>query len=142
MLTSIDSGRFPTGMVLVLVSCGCFGRRDSFITHRAFCDALAEESAKAQPQPPAQDPRQTLPSPVPEKPDLEPDSKAQTTASPLPSPPTSAMQPVTTELSSILADPPPPVAAVAAGNIRLWLVFQFPCHLIQGIKIKSFFVHI
>ncbi|XP_038883163.1 zinc finger protein GAI-ASSOCIATED FACTOR 1-like [Benincasa hispida] len=33
--------------------CDCgtlFSRRDSFITHRAFCDALAEESAKAQPQ--------------------------------------------------------------------------------------------
>ncbi|KAL6216127.1 hypothetical protein ACLB2K_009353 [Fragaria x ananassa] len=31
--------------------CDCgtlFARRDSFITHRAFCDALAEESAKAQ----------------------------------------------------------------------------------------------
>ncbi|XP_039032483.1 zinc finger protein GAI-ASSOCIATED FACTOR 1-like isoform X2 [Hibiscus syriacus] len=29
--------------------CGAiFSRRDSFITHRAFCDALAEESAKAQ----------------------------------------------------------------------------------------------
>ncbi|KAL3527081.1 hypothetical protein ACH5RR_011737 [Cinchona calisaya] len=31
--------------------CDCgtlFSRRDSFITHRAFCDALAEESAKAQ----------------------------------------------------------------------------------------------
>ncbi|RYR41077.1 hypothetical protein Ahy_A08g037472 isoform B [Arachis hypogaea] len=31
--------------------CGCgtlFSRRDSFVTHRAFCDALAEESAKAQ----------------------------------------------------------------------------------------------
>ncbi|ONK59848.1 uncharacterized protein A4U43_C08F11580 [Asparagus officinalis] len=30
--------------------CDCgtlFSRRDSFITHRAFCDALAEESAKA-----------------------------------------------------------------------------------------------
>ncbi|KAJ8770788.1 hypothetical protein K2173_021435 [Erythroxylum novogranatense] len=33
--------------------CDCgtlFSRRDSFITHRAFCDALAEESARAQPQ--------------------------------------------------------------------------------------------
>ncbi|KAI3462507.1 hypothetical protein Pfo_019170 [Paulownia fortunei] len=32
--------------------CDCgtlFSRRDSFITHRAFCDALAEESAKPQP---------------------------------------------------------------------------------------------
>ncbi|XP_051140315.1 zinc finger protein ENHYDROUS-like [Andrographis paniculata] len=34
--------------------CDCgtvFSRKDSFITHRAFCDALAEESAKAQPTP-------------------------------------------------------------------------------------------
>ncbi|KAK9948654.1 hypothetical protein M0R45_004220 [Rubus argutus] len=33
--------------------CDCgtlFSRRDSFITHRAFCDALAEESARGQPQ--------------------------------------------------------------------------------------------
>nr|BAK07185.1 predicted protein [Hordeum vulgare subsp. vulgare] len=37
--------------------CDCgtlFSRRDSFITHRAFCDALAEESAKAR-APPAED---------------------------------------------------------------------------------------
>ncbi|KAF3439054.1 hypothetical protein FNV43_RR17329 [Rhamnella rubrinervis] len=37
--------------------CDCgtlFSRRDSFITHRAFCDALAEESAKAQTQPQTQ----------------------------------------------------------------------------------------
>ncbi|XP_042413186.1 zinc finger protein ENHYDROUS-like [Zingiber officinale] len=35
--------------------CDCgtlFSRRDSFITHRAFCDALAEESAKAGTTPP------------------------------------------------------------------------------------------
>ncbi|RWW85446.1 hypothetical protein BHE74_00005869 [Ensete ventricosum] len=32
-----------------------FGRRDSFITHRAFCDALAEESAKTVAKPPAED---------------------------------------------------------------------------------------
>ncbi|XP_018451546.1 protein indeterminate-domain 7 isoform X1 [Raphanus sativus] len=34
--------------------CDCgtlFSRRDSFITHRAFCDALAEESARAIPNP-------------------------------------------------------------------------------------------
>ncbi|XP_076895298.1 zinc finger protein GAI-ASSOCIATED FACTOR 1-like [Bidens hawaiensis] len=33
--------------------CDCgtlFSRRDSFITHRAFCDALAQESARSQPQ--------------------------------------------------------------------------------------------
>lgn len=32
-----------------------FGRRDSFITHRAFCDALAEESAKTGAKPQAED---------------------------------------------------------------------------------------
>nr|CAB3501723.1 unnamed protein product [Digitaria exilis] len=38
--------------------CDCgtlFSRRDSFITHRAFCDALAEESAKARAEAPAAD---------------------------------------------------------------------------------------
>ncbi|PKA53623.1 Zinc finger protein NUTCRACKER [Apostasia shenzhenica] len=39
--------------------CDCgtlFSRRDSFITHRAFCDALAEESAKSQTVGPTPDP--------------------------------------------------------------------------------------
>ncbi|XP_054784663.1 protein indeterminate-domain 7 [Prosopis cineraria] len=39
--------------------CDCgtlFSRRDSFITHRAFCDALAEESARANPLVPSQTP--------------------------------------------------------------------------------------
>ncbi|CAN6989474.1 unnamed protein product [Brassica oleracea var. botrytis] len=45
--------------------CDCgtlFSRRDSFITHRAFCDALAEESARAIPNPiliPSSSPHQT-----------------------------------------------------------------------------------
>ncbi|XP_072982239.1 zinc finger protein GAI-ASSOCIATED FACTOR 1-like [Typha latifolia] len=46
--------------------CDCgtlFSRRDSFITHRAFCDALAEESAKNQAAPPAAPP----PIPPPEE---------------------------------------------------------------------------
>ncbi|PKI60886.1 hypothetical protein CRG98_018711 [Punica granatum] len=98
--------------------CDCgtlFSRRDSFITHRAFCDALAEESAKAetqpqpqpqpQPYPPDQDPRLTMPSPATEKPDLEPDPKVKISASP-PPPPPAAVQPSATVLSSILADPP------------------------------------
>ncbi|GMI94060.1 INDETERMINATE DOMAIN 1, ENHYDROUS [Hibiscus trionum] len=43
--------------------CDCgtvFSRRDSFITHRAFCDALAEENAKAPslPEPPKQNQNQ------------------------------------------------------------------------------------
>uniref|UniRef100_A0A0E0MSL4 C2H2-type domain-containing protein n=1 Tax=Oryza rufipogon TaxID=4529 RepID=A0A0E0MSL4_ORYRU len=37
---------WPSSEVLMIgLRCGC--RRDSFITHRAFCDALAEESARA-----------------------------------------------------------------------------------------------
>ncbi|RWR73644.1 protein indeterminate-domain-containing protein [Cinnamomum micranthum f. kanehirae] len=39
--------------------CDCgtlFSRRDSFITHRAFCDALAEESARAIPENPITNP--------------------------------------------------------------------------------------
>lgn len=35
----------------ICLFCFWFWRRDSFITHRAFCDALAEENAKSQTQP-------------------------------------------------------------------------------------------
>lgn len=45
--------------------CDCgtlFSRRDSFITHRAFCDALAQESARShQPPPPPQNISTTIP---------------------------------------------------------------------------------
>ncbi|XP_022751372.1 protein indeterminate-domain 2-like [Durio zibethinus] len=43
--------------------CDCgtlFSRRDSFINHRAFCDALAEESARAQTQPQPQNQNQAV----------------------------------------------------------------------------------
>ncbi|KAK4788378.1 hypothetical protein SAY86_019697 [Trapa natans] len=91
--------------------CDCgtvFSRRDSFITHRAFCDALAEESAKAQPQlPPAVDSNPSAPSPASEKPDLDHDPKSQTSEGP-PPPPASAAQPSAVVLTSIIADPPAP----------------------------------
>ncbi|KAL6993616.1 hypothetical protein U1Q18_011727 [Sarracenia purpurea var. burkii] len=48
--------------------CDCgtlFSRRDSFITHRAFCDALAEESAKAQEVVPLPSAGQDPPQPPP-----------------------------------------------------------------------------
>ncbi|KAL3525412.1 hypothetical protein ACH5RR_013784 [Cinchona calisaya] len=74
--------------------CDCgtlFSRRDSFITHRAFCDALAEESAKAQ----------TAEAPsVPTAADKEP--KLQTLASSPPPPPSAAAQ------------PPPPAALISS----------------------------
>ncbi|KAJ6413109.1 hypothetical protein OIU84_006008 [Salix udensis] len=67
--------------------CDCgtlFSRRDSFITHRAFCDALAEESAKAQTQSPNPNPNSnpesdpkvqvdSPPPPAPQPPPVAPD---------------------------------------------------------------------
>nr|CAD1837782.1 unnamed protein product [Ananas comosus var. bracteatus] len=53
--------------------CDCgtlFSRRDSFITHRAFCDALAEESAKTHPSPPPPPPPPPAPAPEEEAPPL------------------------------------------------------------------------
>ncbi|XP_014520893.1 protein indeterminate-domain 2 [Vigna radiata var. radiata] len=73
--------------------CDCgtlFSRRDSFITHRAFCDALAEESARSQPQTVA-------------KASSESDSKAVTGDS---SPPAAAAA----------ATPPPPSAPPASSK--------------------------
>ncbi|KAA8531835.1 hypothetical protein F0562_006448 [Nyssa sinensis] len=71
--------------------CDCgtlFSRRDSFITHRAFCDALAEESAKAQ----------TAVAP----PSADEDAKLQTVASSPPAPPPPTLPPPTAALSSVL----------------------------------------
>ncbi|XP_060193010.1 zinc finger protein GAI-ASSOCIATED FACTOR 1-like [Lycium barbarum] len=73
--------------------CDCgtlFSRRDSFITHRAFCDALAQESAKA----------------LPEKPpnaNEEPNKRVVASSSPPSTPP--ARSPAT---ESQLPPPPPP----------------------------------
>ncbi|KAK4262194.1 hypothetical protein QN277_027779 [Acacia crassicarpa] len=76
--------------------CDCgtlFSRRDSFITHRAFCDALAEESARNQPQPQTQ---------ASEKPSSESDPKI-TSGDSSPTVPAPA-----------LAAPPPPTASPPA----------------------------
>ncbi|KDP31793.1 hypothetical protein JCGZ_12254 [Jatropha curcas] len=72
--------------------CDCgtlFSRRDSFITHRAFCDALAEESARA---------TQT-PNPNPAAVNLNPNQESEPKVQVDPSPP---------------PPPPPPLAPVAA----------------------------
>ncbi|XP_054825293.1 zinc finger protein GAI-ASSOCIATED FACTOR 1-like [Prosopis cineraria] len=77
--------------------CDCgtlFSRRDSFITHRAFCDALAEESARNQTQPQTQTQTQ-----APEKPNSESDPKiisgdsSPTVPAPAPPPPPTAPPP-------------------------------------------------
>ncbi|XP_049357834.1 zinc finger protein GAI-ASSOCIATED FACTOR 1-like isoform X1 [Solanum verrucosum] len=73
--------------------CDCgtlFSRRDSFITHRAFCDALAQESAKTLPEKP---------------PSTNEEPKTQAVASSSPPPPTPPAPPPATESQS-----PPPAA--------------------------------
>ncbi|XP_071735270.1 zinc finger protein GAI-ASSOCIATED FACTOR 1-like [Rutidosis leptorrhynchoides] len=70
--------------------CDCgtlFSRRDSFITHRAFCDALAVESAKGQPED--------------ESPKKDEDQKPQSLESGPSSPPASSPP-------TLLPPPPPP----------------------------------
>ncbi|CAL0311506.1 unnamed protein product [Lupinus luteus] len=78
--------------------CDCgtvFSRRDSFITHRAFCDALAEESARSQPQ------SQTTQTPSAVKANSDSDSKPVTgdDSSPMEVPPLPPPSP----------PPPPPI---------------------------------
>ncbi|XP_052196560.1 zinc finger protein GAI-ASSOCIATED FACTOR 1 [Diospyros lotus] len=88
--------------------CDCgtlFSRRDSFITHRAFCDALAEESAKAQPvAPPSADegpkPLAVSSSPLPPPPPLAPPTTM--------SAPVAVASPVLPTQSPALSDNPNP----------------------------------
>ncbi|KAG8096082.1 hypothetical protein GUJ93_ZPchr0013g37192 [Zizania palustris] len=73
--------------------CDCgtlFSRRDSFITHRAFCDALAEESAKARCAPPPGEEDRTTPSAGPPPQELLPPAPAP--PPPPPAPPAPAPQ--------------------------------------------------
>ncbi|XP_061342331.1 zinc finger protein GAI-ASSOCIATED FACTOR 1-like isoform X1 [Gastrolobium bilobum] len=79
--------------------CDCgtlFSRRDSFITHRAFCDALAEESARSQTQ-------------TPPKASSESDSKVVTCDS---SPPAAPPPP-----SLLPPHPAPPVATSQSNSV-------------------------
>ncbi|KAG7993974.1 hypothetical protein I3843_01G031700 [Carya illinoinensis] len=102
--------------------CDCgtlFSRRDSFITHRAFCDALAEESARAQTK-----------TPPLVNPNSEPDPNTQPVDSsppaPAPSPPappqtTGLISPVLSDKSPELPEKPPriveaPVTTGLNGN--------------------------
>ncbi|KAL3592029.1 hypothetical protein D5086_010669 [Populus alba] len=78
--------------------CDCgtlFSRRDSFITHRAFCDALADESARAQTQTPNPNPTHNP----------ESDPKVQVDSSPAPAP-----APVAPDLGPGLNQAPPGLA--------------------------------
>ncbi|KAG8073865.1 hypothetical protein GUJ93_ZPchr0006g41471 [Zizania palustris] len=109
--------------------CDCgtlFSRRDSFITHRAFCDALAEESAKARgAAPPASEEEGTTASagpppqaPVPPTP-APPAPQPQPPAAPGPSPQPeerdgdAAPDQFTPPAPPALVPQPPPPVAVA-----------------------------
>nr|GMC99129.1 protein indeterminate-domain 2-like [Ipomoea batatas] len=82
--------------------CDCgtlFSRRDSFITHRAFCDVLAEESAKAQEEvvvAPSceEEPKAASPPPPPQSPPAQ-------QPSPPPPPPPPVVPPATTIIFSV-----------------------------------------
>lgn len=87
-------------------------RRDSFITHRAFCDALAEESARAQPG---------------ANPNSEDEPNIQTVDSPQPPPPPTPT-PTPTPTPSLPPSSVPPATALEVlplqtGNyFRNWII--------------------
>ncbi|KAL1822095.1 hypothetical protein ACET3Z_008873 [Daucus carota] len=83
--------------------CDCgtlFSRRDSFITHRAFCDALAQETAKAQPSVIDEDATTVKAEEVPPPPPL------QSSPQPPHTPSTSVLSPVLSIQSSEIHENP------------------------------------
>ncbi|CAI9262034.1 unnamed protein product [Lactuca saligna] len=91
--------------------CDCgtlFSRRDSFITHRAFCDALAVETAKSQPE--DEDPKPQS---------VESTPQSTSTASPPPPPPTAApTPPVTSSVLCIAKSPDLPEISTSNQDSR------------------------
>lgn len=101
---------------MVLISLKC--RKDSFITHRAFCDALAEESSKPEPS--------TVPPSADEGP------KTAAVFPPQPSPPPSSPQaPVPedsspTEAGSSISPDKNPGSLLKLGSCSFLSVFFLP----------------
>ncbi|KAL8160391.1 hypothetical protein V2J09_001928 [Rumex salicifolius] len=108
--------------------CDCgtmFARRDSFITHRAFCDALATESTKPQPVPPV--------TPPPDNAERMQEDKVEVASSPPPLQPPSpelSASPTTPVVSSILpihnADTKLPESSTNAIEVSTSAVEQSP----------------
>ncbi|EOX91151.1 C2H2-like zinc finger protein [Theobroma cacao] len=89
--------------------CDCgtlFSRRDSFITHRAFCDALAEESARAQTHPQPQNQNQAVANPSSES---DPKVQAVDSSAPPAPAPTPAPAPASAPVQ-VSASAPAPAA--------------------------------
>lgn len=95
-----------------------FWRRDSFITHRAFCDALAGERAKAQPQ-------------TVDKSDLDSGSKAAKTVvarpNPEPSPPPPPSPPATSPPQSSCELTTSVLPVPSQGKVNLLALFSLSC---------------
>ena len=93
-------------------------RRDSFITHRAFCDALAVESARAQTQPQHQNQKQNQ---AVANPSSESDPKVQAAESPsplAPAPaPVSAPAPAPVQVSAPAAPALPQSTSVISSSV-------------------------
>ncbi|XP_062102363.1 zinc finger protein GAI-ASSOCIATED FACTOR 1-like [Humulus lupulus] len=102
--------------------CDCgtlFSRRDSFITHRAFCDALAEESAKTKTPTPVPVPAPALPkknqTQTSGNMNSESDSKAQPVkSSPPPAPPLAPAQSAAPASSSVPSGPPQSTVVISS----------------------------
>ncbi|KAK1405706.1 Zinc finger, C2H2-like, Zinc finger, double-stranded RNA binding protein [Heracleum sosnowskyi] len=103
--------------------CDCgtlFSRRDSFITHRAFCDILAQEAAKSQPAEIGEDDDALKdeagplldPPPLPSSP-LPPNTPTTGVLSPVLSIQSSEVQ---ENPSGVLQPPPPPATTSASGS--------------------------
>ncbi|XP_024968343.1 protein indeterminate-domain 2-like [Cynara cardunculus var. scolymus] len=124
--------------------CDCgtlFSRRDSFITHRAFCDALAVESAKGQaedePSKKDEDPKPLL---------IESAPQSTSTASPPPPPPPASLPPpppttttpavpVTSSVLCIAKTPDLPEISKSNNDSRP--VLENPSQLVAGLTGSS-----
>ncbi|KAA3474355.1 protein indeterminate-domain 2-like isoform X2 [Gossypium australe] len=114
--------------------CDCgtvFSRRDSFITHRAFCDVLAEERAKAQTQPQPQNQNQTATkesNPKPQTTDSSPSSAATPVSVSAPESgkvPAPAPAPAVPQLTSVISSSALPIQSSGklfkSGPLMLYL---------------------
>ena len=101
-----------------------FCRRDSFIRHRAFCDALAKESSKAQPMPVDKPDLHSDPDGDSQsaavKPSLEPSPPPPPPPPPPSSPPVSSPPQSTGELITALPVP-------SQGKVNLLALFTLSC---------------
>lgn len=123
--------------------CDCgtlFSRRDSFITHRAFCDALAVESAKGQPEdePPKkdEDPKPLLIEAAPQSTSTASPPPPPPPASPPPPPPTTTPAvPVTSSVLCIAKSPDLPEISKSNNDSRP--VLENQSQLVAGLTGSS-----